>query len=105
MNLKAKIEKRIEALEIKHPELLSGKVCLGSKDHPNIEKFKQAHAVVPMMTIDKYKRLRFIIKKWNQCETSRQIYLDIGYLFRQNNWYNYAKQLEQEMGGSNGQEI
>lgn len=102
MNLKTKIEKRIKALEIKHPELLSGQVTLGSKDHPDFKAFQHAHMVVGMMTIDKYRRLKFIVKKWNECQTPRQILLDIGYLFRQSKYYNYAKQLKQEVGGMNG---
>jgi len=105
MNLKSRIEKRLKALENRHPELLTGQVWLSSKDHPNWQAYNIARNVVGARTIETYKRLRYILKKWNECKTPNEIKLTIGTLMRYHNWYNYEKILKQEMGGSNGQEI
>jgi len=97
--VKQKLEEKLVKLEKQFPELVSNQMHLGTKDHPNYNAWLETSAKVGMLTLRKWRNLKYILSVWNSIDPTnlRKIYLEITSYLRGHDMSYYSRLLETEL--------
>ena len=96
MKTRNKIENFVTNLEKKYPVLITNKMELGTKDHPNYEDYKWTENLVGREQLIKWKKFKYILKVWEQVDNGLKPNWEINYLLRNYGYYHYDKLLKEE---------
>ena len=94
--VRIKIQSFVNKLEKKYPSLITNKMELGTKDHPNYEDYKWTENLVGREQLIKWKKFKYILKVWNQVDNGIRPDWEINSIFRNYGFYHYDKLLREE---------